>query len=550
MLNKHFFESPALTLLLSFIVSISFSWGINWYIFDPKGLIFAVLIMLSIGFLIFAAASLAFSIFKKRITQVSKSVILLVGLLFSLFTIELFCFFLQPTLFAAVPDPRWKRILLTHIIPLTIFISIFYKFGLKPINIFLLIFFGISIVTTTYDIFIRDNIEQSDSSSKADNISNSDAEIFEFSNVIHFNDYKIDVKPNIYLFFLESYHSLDIQKDIFNIDTSSIDEYIKNNKFTNYGKIYSNSPETLLSMADTFLMSSAAHYARGNSDAQPFIRNLIGGNEYNVLFKLLKYNNYSTILITQSEYYGTQKGIYLDESDIFVSSGHNFYKDYIAKALYPISLLNSRLTFLNDKLKQFEKKFHGTLFTRVKQAFELGKQNKKPFFVYFKGGADHTPSTSSYTWKNRQAWLDSKAYEKNIHSGNQQLMKICDFILENDPQSIIILIGDHGAWLTRAAEGTAQNIAELYENLEKRGISAEMFCNDRFGVFLAVRLPNGETADISKGKAMSHVNLFRHIFAYLNQDDSILKMRVPSNSYFRNMVLVNERNIELKKTND
>jgi hypothetical protein len=547
MLNKHFFESPALTLLLSFIVPISFSWGINWYIFDPKGLLFALLIVLSIGFLIFTVASFAFSIFKKRTTQVSRRVILLVGLLFSLFTIELFCFFLQPTLFAAVPDPRWKRILLTHIIPLIIFISIFYKYGLKPINTFLLIFLGISIFTTTYDIVIRDNIEKTDSSNIADNISNSDAKIFEFSNVTDFNDYKIDVKPNIYLFFLESYHSLDIQKHIYGIDTSSIEEYIKNNKFTNYGKIYSNSPATLLSMADTFLMSSVAHYARGNSDVDPFIRNLIGGNEYNLLFKLLKSNNYTTILITQSEYFGTQKGIYLDKSDIFVSSGDNFYKDYIAKAIYPISLLNSRLAFLNDELKQFVGKFHGNLFTRVKHAFELGKQNKKPFFVYFKGGAQHTPSGGSYTWKNKQAWLDSKDYEKSIHRGNQQLMEICDFILENDPQSIIILIGDHGARLYRAANGSAQNMSELYENLEKRDISAEMFCNDTFGVFLAVRLPNGETADISKGKAMSHVNLFRHIFAYLNQDETILKTRVPSNSYFRNMVLVNEGNIELKK---
>jgi hypothetical protein len=77
-----------------------------------------------------------------------------------------------------------------------------------------------------------------------------------------------------------------------------------------------------------------------------------------------------------------------------------------------------------------------------------------------------------------------------------------------------------------------------------------MFCNDIFDVFLAVRLPNGETTDISNGKVLSHENLFHHIFAYLNQDETILRTRAPSNSYFRNMVLVNEGNIVLKKIND
>jgi hypothetical protein len=189
--------------------------------------------------------------------------------------------------------------------------------------------------------------------------------------------------------------------------------------------------------------------------------------------------------------------------------------------------------------------FDGTLSNRVKQAYAIHKKQNNPIFVYFKGGAAHTPSDGSYTWEKKQEWLNSKSYVKSVYNGNKQLTEICNFIIKNDPQSILILVGDHGARLFRGAASPAQDKEQLYENIKQRGISVETFCNDLFGVFLAIRLPGGAEYDISQGMPMSHVNLFRHIFAYLNNDTAILETRVPSNSYYKNYILVEEGKIVL-----
>jgi hypothetical protein len=58
-------------------------------------------------------------------------------------------------------------------------------------------------------------------------------------------------------------------------------------------------------------------------------------------------------------------------------------------------------------------------------------------------------------------------YKEEIHRGNQHLMQICNFIIENDPQLIIILIGDHGAWLTRSTAALSAKQVEVIREFRK-----------------------------------------------------------------------------------
>ena len=46
--------------------------------------------------------------------------------------------------------------------------------------------------------------------------------------------------------------------------------------------------------------------------------------------------------------------------------------------------------------------------------------------------------------------------------------------------------------------------------------------------------------DISYGYPISSVNLFRHVFAGINQDPSVLNERVPQQSTFFGIILVRE----------
>jgi len=82
------------------------------------------------------------------------------------------------------------------------------------------------------------------------------------------------------------------------------------------------------------------------------------------------------------------------------------------------------------------------------------------------------------------------------------------------------------------------DIEEIGRQLTERNLTLDEFAQDNFGTLLAIRLPGGEQRDISYGLALNHVNLFRHVFAYLNDDPDILKTREePSLSRVGDLIL-------------
>jgi hypothetical protein len=171
-------------------------------------------------------------------------------------------------------------------------------------------------------------------------------------------------------------------------------------------------------------------------------------------------------------------------------------------------------------------------------AIDEGMQRNQPFYIGFKDGATHTP-TRGYTWENKEDWVTGGRYQEVVKKSNQRLVKIVDHIIVADPQSIIILLGDHGSHRLLGIDSGVGELSELEAILQKNGESMDSLAKDYFGVLMAIRMPGG-VRDISQGYPMSHVNLFRHIFAALSDDMAILKERQPAWSRFRNFVLVKE----------
>jgi hypothetical protein len=529
--------SPALTVFLALVTPIFFILCKNWHMFDLFGLLFAALFVLIIGAFASLPILLLHSKIQKNIKKIPKLLFVIICLIFSLVVVETCCFFLQTSLFVAIPEPRWKRIVLTRLVPFIVFVALLYKYGLKPVNVFLLIFLCTSIVPTAIEMSRDVRIPSLPPSNTTSDVDGTNPSI---SNL---NTYKIGITPNIYLFFLESYHSLDIQREIYNIDTALIEQYITKQQFMNYGKIYSNTSYTLGSYTDTFYFYALNEFERGVSDTATAVRLLICGDDNNTLFKILKSSGYTTILLADS-YFGTRKGKNLDISDFLPREYTLAY--YIYNSVVPLSYLNTRFHSLALKAQawalQSEEEifFSGSLFDRVKQAAEFYKITGKPIFTTFIGGACHPPFDGIYSWEKAQEWIDSKVYQNAIDKANSEIIQICDYLIANDPGSIIILIGDHGARRLQAGTISSDTKDKLYTNLRKRGTMIEDFCDDLYGVFLAIRMPEGDSADISHGMVMSHVNLFRHIFAYINKDDSILETRAPSRSYLNKVILVED----------
>jgi len=382
------------------------------------------------------------------------------------------------------------------------------KHGFKPIKLFLVSWLLLSIGTGLYSIISTSVLGEEKILGESEHI-----ELVE--------------RPNIYLFILESYHDLGTMSDIYGIDTEPLTSYVASRGFSIYENVYSNSPQTLSSMTDMFGMRLNIAQAIGLHDITTIGRILIGGGLGNQVYRILKENNYHTVFLAPDPplYYFYNKGIYLDETNIDLSN-----RISSARPLCESVPRLRRYCYGVKIVDNIQPKFRNSLVNNIRMIIE-DSESKVPLFVGFKSGADHTIS-SGYTWRKKDEWVSNGQYQKSVNKGNQEIFEIVDLIIDKEPSAVIVLVGDHGSWRLRGiGESAGGDFAELEQILDQNGESLDRLAHDAFGTFLAIRMPG--KGDISKGLPMSHVNLFRHIFAALadsTESDAILQRRAPSES--------------------
>ncbi len=110
-----------------------------------------------------------------------------------------------------------------------------------------------------------------------------------------------------------------------------------------------------------------------------------------------------------------------------------------------------------------------------------------------------------------------------IRNANDFLEKMIQYLVERDPNALIIINADHGSfglgWVGPAKK-------ELFQ-----GVPENLTALDHMGVLLAIRWPDGPPT--YQPDVQSNVNLFRLIFAFLGDNEGILKTKVPDHGYLR-----------------
>ena len=320
-------------------------------------------------------------------------------------------------------------------------------------------------------------------------------------------------KPNIYLFWLESYHDFDTMKKLYNYDNSKFENFLLSNQFTIKNNVYSSAYYTLASFAQLYTCTGEFTHTRGELDAEQRVRDIIGGSSDNFVFKVLKSNGYRTTqLAMDSYYYFTKKGEYLDDTDL--EFGMSWF-------MYPITSVNYLCSGLK-RLSSTSTIYHGSLLNRVETAMARSASAHTPYFITFKGGANHV--RRSYNWKDRQELIASNRYQRLVARSEGMTKNIIDYIIKHDPNALIVLLGDHGAWSFHEFP------LENSKSFEQYNVDPMDIADDMFRVLLAYRLPGGVTDDISYGEYMNNSNIFLHIFAYLSGDTRILENRKPVTS--------------------
>lgn len=332
---------------------------------------------------------------------------------------------------------------------------------------------------------------------------------------------ELNYKPNIYLIVCESYNDLSVMNDKYGISTKKFENYLNSRIFFIHDNVYSNGDYTLATLLNLVTMNSRV-VSYGKADTSQLGREIIGGALGNNLFKILKGNGYSTTFMMHGDnYFFEKKGEFLDFSDVKETK-------LIDKVLAPLFDSNSLLRKVREKYSENETRNQQKSDIQIIEDFLQNKALNPQFFMT-KIGADHTPSVG-YDYQKREEWVTSGKYQLLVESSMKRLTQIIDKIIESDPDSMIIMIGDHGSWRLRGIDEGAQNIEDLKKRLTQIEETFKDYVEDKFYIFCAIHYPN--TVLPIKGN-ITPANLFNLLFTELapTKKNILKNWQTPNYSY-------------------
>ncbi|WP_291327113.1 sulfatase-like hydrolase/transferase [Desulfovibrio sp. UCD-KL4C] len=316
-------------------------------------------------------------------------------------------------------------------------------------------------------------------------------------------------KPNVYILLLESFHSPDVLKEIYDIDSSALCSYLEKKSFTIYDNVYSNLTWTVATISNLIWPRSLYDYNRDERSLQ------VTPSE---ILSTFKKNNYCLNFFASE----LLENIF---SEIFdnVSSNASNIKFKLNQLFAPIlaqsSLLRKRLSVEDI----FEHKYYfEEMLSKLQTVIINNKDRPQMSWIHF--GANH--SDIRVNWDKLESFEED--YRKLYSTAEKNFIKAVDTILKNDPQALIVAVGDHGARRFNHIECGESDDPNV--TIEQRGYSPSLISKDQCGVFLGIRWP---VDHFSKGEILSHVRIFDHIIAALSEDATHLENMMPNESFCR-----------------
>lgn len=287
-------------------------------------------------------------------------------------------------------------------------------------------------------------------------------------------------KPNIYIIQPDGYvNFLELKKGAYNYDNSVFENYLKAKDFKFYDNFRSNYMSTLLSNAALFTMKHHHIIGHENKGALFGLSEKIVGD--NAVLSTLKSNQYKTSLLMEYPYLlMSRPKIGYDECNIDYSDvpwfGNGAFK------------------------KQYE------IIPPLKKAIKSNTKTSNFYFIE-KISPSHITRAENDA---KDVEGDRESYLKRLETTNNWLKEITTVIIENDPNSLIVISADHGGFVGLDYYG------EITEKQTDRDKIYSVFSS-----VLAIKWPEGN-APTYDTELTSSVNLFRILFTYLSENESYL----------------------------
>lgn len=233
---------------------------------------------------------------------------------------------------------------------------------------------------------------------------------------------------------------------------------------------------------------------------------MVNGRGFNPVFSILKQNGYRISFLHRDHY------IYSRESDGVDRSNLKF--DGIELKHWPLGDVTGFFKAPLGAVHQDAPAFFEESKALIQQSLD------RPTFHFIYTGMTHAVYNFNAPLYHSR-W--KAAYRKLREDFNPKLLDMLDFIEANDPQALIVLIGDHGAKMF----GNCLQIdsPDYPEFLASGQGTAETLARDKVSVLFAIKSP--VKSDLWATRRVSHVNLFRYVFATLSGDETLLEHPEP-----------------------
>ncbi|WP_411893734.1 sulfatase-like hydrolase/transferase [Winogradskyella sp. A2] len=297
---------------------------------------------------------------------------------------------------------------------------------------------------------------------------------------------KLKATPNIYLIQPDGYVAESVLKHSPYDSISNLYQWLKDAKFKIYDEFRSNYPASLTSNASLFGMK---HHRFGDM-LFPAIE-MANGREAittsNPSISVLNNNGYTTFFIAQDEYF--QQNRKQENYDYFNISKEDF--PYITKG--------------DSEVRN--------VFDDLKKAMSIKSENPKFFFV-----EKLLPHHVGFYKTEESIKKERDKYLQRISEVNLWLKEVVDYITEEDENSIIIILADHGGWVG------LKSFNDLFSN-ESPALIHSIFSN------IAAIKWNGHLKDGFDKDLKTNVNMFRVLFSVLSEDSKYLDYLEDDSSY-------------------
>lgn len=316
---------------------------------------------------------------------------------------------------------------------------------------------------------------------------------------------RLRATPDIYFVALESYHGPQWLADFYGTDNQPFRRELESLGFHVHANVFANYCTTLASLHAAFSMRHHFYsISAGDADSSR-TRDLLAGADFNPVLSILKTNGYRVEYLLGNHYLCLpEKAAGAIDATVPAESGN---LAPLLALIWPYGRHAESSTMAG---------YRDLLLAQASAPRAAGP----PRFVFLKTGLEHTPRGphDPAAWKQKYLGL--------LEEENRFLSRLCRALAENNPDAIVILMGDHGAWGYASRWWT--DAVDPNEYFRDNGLDPADAARDLADVFLAVRFGKEPAEPLA---VRSPVNLFRELFLRLSGDGRLRALRAADDSY-------------------